>query len=113
MSRESKSLLILLLLLFFIAGSIFIGIGFNRKDVYDSRHGTNAYVGGDAYNYIINGTHFVGYCVLGGTLYIMGTICLVVVLSCKQLSIHVDSKKLDTSKQVFFPSNDKYDELDD
>lgn len=40
----------------------------------------NAYVGGDAYNYIINGTHFTGYAVMGTGSFIiasiMGGICL-------------------------------------
>ena len=36
----------------------------------------NAYVGGDAYNYIINANYFTGYICLGGTLYICSTILI-------------------------------------
>lgn len=35
----------------------------------------NAYVGGDAYNYIINGTYFTGYAVKGMGYLIISTIC--------------------------------------
>lgn len=35
----------------------------------------NAYVGGDAYNYIINGTYFTGYAVQGMGYLIISTIC--------------------------------------
>ena len=43
--------------------------GFNCKNEYSnseySNINVNAYVGGDAYNYIINGTYFAGYLALG------------------------------------------------
>ena len=47
--------------------------GVDKKDNYylsESSYGrsTNAYVGGDAYNYIINGTYFSGYSALCGGL---------------------------------------------
>lgn len=55
-----------------IASIVFCSIGFYKKDVYDGDgyFSPNAYVGGDAYNYIINGTYFAGYCVLGGCAFI-------------------------------------------
>lgn len=63
----------------FIMGLWAIGTGFNKKDSYYNseysyRASVNAYVGGDAYNYIINGTYFAGYCSLGGALFVVATI---------------------------------------
>ena len=63
-------------------GFIFMIVAFYKKDVYEYSEYSfikdkNAYVGGDAYNFIINGTYFTGYMVLAGSLYIMGIICLV------------------------------------
>lgn len=48
-----------------------INKGFDCKDNYYNSDkyailNQNAYVGGDAYNFIINGTYFTGYSVLGG-----------------------------------------------
>lgn len=40
----------------------------------ESENNVNAYVGGDAYNYIINGTYFTAYSVLGVGAFIIATI---------------------------------------
>lgn len=53
-----------------IAGLVFIGIGFDKKNNYVNSEysfvdNVNVYVGGDAYNYIINANYFTGYIVLG------------------------------------------------
>lgn len=66
-------------LVFLVMGLCFIGEGFDKKDnYYNSEYSysanINAYVGGDAYNYIINGTYFAGYCALGGAMLISATI---------------------------------------
>ena len=37
----------------------------------------NAYVGGDAYNYIINGNYATGFFVLSMGLFISGTLCVI------------------------------------
>lgn len=55
--------------------------GFDYKENYrniDDRPSlsVNAYVGGDAYNYIINGTYFSGFMALGGAAG-LGTIILI------------------------------------
>lgn len=58
---------------FAIIGMIFIWKGFDKILNYSnpdseysfSKEYENSYVGGDAYNYIINGTYFTGYAVLG------------------------------------------------
>lgn len=64
-------------ILLFIMSLIFIFIGFYKVRVYEnSEYGPskNAYVGGDAYNYIINGTYFAGYCALGGAFFVSGVL---------------------------------------
>lgn len=71
---------------FLILGLIFLFIGFDKKNsyknpdsnseysyLYDSDDYINSYVGGDAYNYIINGTYFTGYSVIGMGFFIMST----------------------------------------
>lgn len=55
--------------IFFVISGIFFILGLYVKHVYansDYSYVTNrnAYVGGDAYNFIINGTYFAGYAVL-------------------------------------------------
>ncbi|MEG0836237.1 MAG: hypothetical protein RR413_12430 [Christensenellaceae bacterium] len=64
-----------------LVGTVFCYQGFDRKDNYQnydeySSINKNAYVGGDAYNYIINGTYFTGYVVLGAASYICSVILL-------------------------------------
>lgn len=71
-------LLIIASIVFFCDGKECVSRGLYKKDHYynsENYSGSiNAYVGGDAYNYIINGTYFAGYCALGGSLLICGTI---------------------------------------
>lgn len=60
----------------------FVGYGLYKLFVYynstiDSLK-KNAYVGGDAYNYIINGTHATAFCVIGLVFAVMGTSCFIV-----------------------------------
>ncbi len=40
----------------------------------------NAYVGGDIYNYIINGTYFAGFFAFSGAMYDCARICVVLVV---------------------------------
>lgn len=56
-------------ILSYLISIIFIGFGFNKMFVYESsesylKDSVNAYVGGDAYNYIINSNYTIGYFVL-------------------------------------------------
>lgn len=46
--------------LFYVAAVIFVGVGFYKMFAYDNPN-INAYVGGDAYNYIINANYADGY----------------------------------------------------
>ena len=52
--------------------------GFQKILVYDSDSGVNAYVGGDAYNYIINSGYATAFFVLAGTFAIMATLFIVI-----------------------------------
>lgn len=65
-----KSLRVLVCTIAFIGIIISIVFFAKARDVkehyYNSDYSSkNAYVGGDAYNYIINGTYFTGYSVIG------------------------------------------------
>lgn len=56
---------------FLLVSIVFASKGFDKKDSYynsDSYYAKtiNAYVGGDAYNYIINAGYFAGYCAMSG-----------------------------------------------
>lgn len=73
-----------------VCGIVFMRQGFDKKNnYYNSENYTilneNAYVGGDAYNYIINGTYFTGYVVLAGSMFTIFTISLYATI---QLSIY-------------------------
>jgi len=52
-----------LITIFIIVSAIFLILGFHKMFAYDG-YRTNAYVGGDAYNYIINSNYATGYFVL-------------------------------------------------
>ncbi len=52
-------------------GIICCSKGFNKKDEYSY---DNQYVGGDAYNYIINGTYFSGYMALASGMFITSAV---------------------------------------
>lgn len=58
----------------FIIGCYFTMVGFDKKNTYyNSKYSfldENVYVGGDAYNYIINGTYFMGYLTLASGMFI-------------------------------------------
>lgn len=72
-----RKILYLLAILSFLFGSFFIYKGFDKKMNYrEPRYSSNAYVGGDAYNYIINSNYFTGYNVLGIGCYVISVISL-------------------------------------
>lgn len=77
MKKTIGIILIIVAIILFCAGGIQIKAGFDKKDNYYNSEisyslNKNAYVGGDAYNYIINGNYFTGYLVFGSALLIMG-----------------------------------------
>ncbi len=68
----SYNLFIVISIVLLVLAIIFFSFGMYKRHVY--RAYQNAYVGGDAYNYIINGTYFTGYMVLSGALLICSTL---------------------------------------
>lgn len=73
---------IALMVVFLLAAVIFIGMGFDKIYSYENpedswREHKNAYVGGDAYNYIINGTYATAYFVLGSSLGLAALLTLI------------------------------------
>lgn len=72
MKKKSSTLLIVVSAILLVISLKCLMDGFNYKNEYINSEdypsmNVNAYVGGDAYNYIINGTYFTGYMVLGGS----------------------------------------------
>ncbi|WP_314346003.1 hypothetical protein [Haemophilus parahaemolyticus] len=68
----------------YIGAVISIGYGLSKIMMYKnfgsdlSSLNVNAYVGGDGYNYIINGTYATTFCVLAAALAIIGSTCFIV-----------------------------------
>lgn len=64
-----KSMILLSVISLLIALACFIGAYYKKNVYYNSEEypekNRNAYVGGDAYNYIINSGYFSGYCAAG------------------------------------------------
>jgi len=76
----SKGLLVCTIIFYLISG-IMLYKGYDKMtNYYNSEYSTsrnvNAYVGGDAYNYIINGNYATGFFALASGFIIAGTICL-------------------------------------
>ena len=78
--RSMRTRVIILAVICFIVSGVFFGKGYNVKnEYYNSDLSTlnkNAYVVGDAYNYIINGTYFTGYSVIASAMLICGMILI-------------------------------------
>ena len=69
----------------YIGAVVSIGYGLSKIMMYknyrsdlSSSLNVNAYVGGDAYNYIINGTYATTFCALAAALAIIGSTCFIV-----------------------------------
>ncbi|MGP4076284.1 hypothetical protein [Halobacillus sp. K22] len=73
-----------------LTGITFLTLGFDRMHNYnnpdseesylfddDSEEPKNAYVGGDAYNFIINGTHSTAYFVLASAMFILSVLLFI------------------------------------
>ena len=92
--------------LFIILGIILVGIGFYKYLIYENSgysNRVNAYVGGDAYNYIVNGTYFIAYSVLGVGSFIIATITGVgaVFLSVdKNTSMDIEQKQISELEDI-------------
>lgn len=66
-------------IIFFIAFAVMCYKGYDKMTNYDNSDYSyeNAYVGGDAYNYIINGTHATAFFVLAAGFLISGILCVI------------------------------------
>lgn len=75
-----RNMLIVLAIACFVVSGVFFGKGYNVKNEYRNSEysiiNKNAYVGGDAYNYIINGTYFTGYSVIASAALLSGMILI-------------------------------------
>ena len=76
---------LLISIIFFILSAIFMDKGYDKMtNYYSSEYSSlnvNAYVGGDAYNYIINGTYATAFFVLSMGFLISGLLTLHIELS--------------------------------
>lgn len=63
---------IIIAIILIVLGGICIGFAFDYKENYYN----HIYVGGDAYNYIINSNYFTGFIMLGSSLIICGIILI-------------------------------------
>lgn len=63
----------------YVISAIFMYIGFYKMFEYENDYITiNAYVGGDAYNYIINSNYAIGYFVLALLFGVVGSTILII-----------------------------------
>lgn len=78
--RSMRTKVIILAVICIIVSGVFFDKGNNVKnEYYNSDYSTlnkNAYVNGDAYNFIINGTYFTGYSVIASAMLICGVILI-------------------------------------
>ena len=103
-------ILLLIACVAIILGIVFCIIGFDKKNNYYSSENfyslnVNAYVGGDAYNYIINGTYFAGYLALAGALFTCGCICGVGGLLFEKGGISEQAENHDSTEPLIDNSN--------
>ena len=91
-----KAFLSITSFVFYIVAGLCIYTGFDKflnytnyedEALYDLS--TNAYVGGDAYNFIINGTYMTAFFALGGALIIADT-----VMAMMAIHLHHSTKNL-------------------
>ena len=80
--KSLGKILVVLSVCLFIACAVFTYNSFDKYSNYANSelsisNNVNAYVGGDAYNYIINGTYFIAFAVYSAGSAIAGLICLI------------------------------------
>lgn len=76
-----KNVLLIVSAVFYLISGIMLYKGYDKMtnyyySEYTTSNNVNAYVGGDAYNYIINGNYATGFFVLSMGFMVAGTICL-------------------------------------
>lgn len=90
--------------LFYLVSAVFLGIGFHKILAYENSEYSvskvNAYVGGDAYNYIINANYATAYFVLALLFVVLASSILLVERSyLNNLEIKNTSELLKTIKE--------------
>ncbi len=81
MKSKSLKIVLIIAICFYIASAFTLYKGYDKMTNYYmsesySSLNENAYVGGDAYNYIINGNYATGFFVLSMGFLLSGTVCL-------------------------------------
>lgn len=80
LKKMRGGLILLAIVCFGVAGLFFYKGNDVKNNYYNSEKypklNQNAYVGGDAYNYIINGTYFTGYSVVASSLLMCGMLAV-------------------------------------
>lgn len=84
-----------------LLGTIFMGKGFFKKNLYSISDDLNVYVGGDAYNYQINASYFVGYMVLATGCFTISTM-----LGMSILYIKLKDGSIEDTVEEMLPSLD-------
>lgn len=77
--RKPAKFLLIIAILFYLLSAVMLYKGYDKMTNYSNSEYSfmtthNAYVGGDAYNYIINGNYATGFFVLSGSFLITGTL---------------------------------------
>lgn len=104
MKRKIVIIMRVICIIFAIIGIVLIGIGFDKiksyenpdseyEYLYDEEDYVNSYVGGDAYNYIINGTYFTAYAVMGTGAFLISAIIGVASVFINISSINLSEKE--------------------
>lgn len=78
--KVNTTAITIVIVIFYLLSAVMFYKGFDKMNHYNGPEEigeyVNVYVGGDAYNYIINGTHATAYYVQGVGFFISGTIIL-------------------------------------
>lgn len=80
-SSNVKKIMIIMAVGFYVLSGVMLYKGYHKMTKYENpdsawRESVNAYVGGDAYNYIINSGYATGFFVLSMGFLASGTICM-------------------------------------
>jgi hypothetical protein len=86
-----RAFLIIAAVVLYLLAAVMFYKGYDKMtNYYNSENypilNENAYVGGDAYNYIINGTYATGFFVLGSGFLLSGTVCVATSILSGQLN---------------------------
>lgn len=85
-------------LVFYIVATLLFAKGLHQFFVYENYElieGTNAYVGGDSYNYIINSIRSVAYFMLSGMVVIIAVLTEIYVLLRNGLNKNLPSRPIE------------------